>query len=184
MSAEAHWFVGAKVSLSPVACRALLTTVSRDTWLPSGPATRALTLRTISPKTKFCLGKSAGANEAGGRSVQAKLRFSRRMGLPSLPTECGWQFCRVETTRRVLRSRSETFYYETIHIFSSNDRYFLSAQRNHLSLPHLLSRGAFSGDRGAFSTVVPARFPPAEERERELDDAMGLSTRKASPHQK
>ena len=68
--------------------------------------------------------------------------------------------------------------------YISFPRYFLSAQRNHLSLPHLLARGAFSGDRGAFSTVVPARFPPAEERERELDDAMGLSTRKASSHQK
>ena len=102
----------------------------------------------------------------------------------TLPLDRSTLSVRVETTRRVLRSRSETFYYETIHIFSSNDRYFLSAQRNHLSLPHLLARGAFSGDRGAFSTVVPARFPPAEERERELDDAMGLSTRKASSHQK
>ena len=46
-----------------------------------------------------------------------------------------------------------------IYIFSSNDRYFLSAQRNHLSLPHLLARGAFSGDRGAFSTVVPVSLP-------------------------
>ena len=46
-----------------------------------------------------------------------------------------------------------------IYIFSSNDRYFLSAQRNHLSLPHLLARGAFSGDRGAFSTVVRVSLP-------------------------
>ena len=102
----------------------------------------------------------------------------------TLPLDRSTLSVRVETTRRVLRSRSETFYYETIHIFSSNDRYFLSAQRNHLSLPYLLARGAFSGDHGAFSTVVPVRFPPAEERERELDDAMGLSTRKASSHQK
>ena len=43
--------------------------------------------------------------------------------------------------------------------YISFPRYFLSAQRNHLSLPHLLARGAFSGDRGAFSTVVRVSLP-------------------------
>ena len=62
-------------------------------------------------------------------------------------------------------------------------RYFLSAQRNHLSLPHLSrARRFFRGPRRLLHRR--SCFPPAEERERELDDAMGLSTRKASSHQK
>ena len=77
----------------------------------------------------------------------------------TLPLDRSTLSVRVETTRRVLRSRSETFYYETIYIFSSN-RYFLSAQRNHLSLPYLLARGAFSGPRRLFhrrSSSFPSR---------------------------
>jgi hypothetical protein len=97
----------------------------------------------------------------------------------TLPLDRSTLSVRVETARRVIRSRSETFYRETIYLLPKP--IFSFAQRD----PHLFlffSRvRAFFRDRGAFSTV-PARFPPAEERERELDDAHGgvLSTRKAS----
>ena len=76
----------------------------------------------------------------------------------TLPLDRSTLSVRVETTRRVLRSRSETFYYETIHIFSSI--FSFRTKEPFISSSSSRARRFFGGPRRLFhrrSSSFPSR---------------------------
>ena len=113
------------------------------------------------PQNFACLGTVVSRAKRSRRHARRRLRdatlYSPR-DTPTRPLDRSTLSVRVETTRRVLRSRSETFYYETIYIFSSI--FSFRTKEPFISSSSSRARRFFGGPRRLFhrrSSSFPSR---------------------------
>ena len=138
--------------------RATCTTVKKPTRRNDSRKSNVLR----DPQNFACLGTVVSRAKRSRRHARRRLRdatlYSPR-DTPTRPLDRSTLSVRVETTRRVLRSRSETFYYETIYISFPQTIDIFLAQRNHLSLPHLPRAALFSGTAAPFHRRSSVSLP-------------------------